>query len=133
MSKKRRSVKQVVATVFVVTTLFALSAPVQAVNKEGAKCTRAGAVVRVAGKKLAVEVGLTKPSKNVFFDFGVYDMRSSNKISSDSTWAAQHLGDKEMSWHAVCWFDLFDAQSAATVRSLPSRDGASGKTSDYCN
>lgn len=85
------------------------------------------------GEKLATEVGLTKPSKNVFVDFGVYDMRSFNKISSDPTWAAQHPGSKEMSGHAVCWFDLLDAQSAATVRSLPSRDGTSGKTSDYCS
>ncbi len=85
------------------------------------------------GEKLAVEVGLTKPNKNVFVDFGVYDMRSFNKISSDPTWAAQHPGSKEMSWHAVCWFDLLEAQGATTVRNLPSRDGTSGKISDYCN
>jgi len=84
------------------------------------------------GEKLAVEVGLTKP-KNVAFDFGVYDMRGFNRISSDPTWAAQHPGSREMSGHAVCWFDLLDAQSAATIRSLPSRDGTSGKSSDYCN
>lgn len=85
------------------------------------------------GEKLATEVGLTKPSKNVFLDFGVYDMRSLNKVSSNPTWAAQHPGSKEMSGHAVCWFDLLDAQSATKIRSLSSRDGTNGKTSDYCN
>lgn len=85
------------------------------------------------GEKVAVEVGLTRPSKNVFVDFGVYDMRSFNKISSNPTWVAQHPGSKEMSGHAICWFDLLDAQSVATVRSLPSRDATNGRTSDYCN
>ena len=32
--------------------LLALSAPVQAASKEGTKCTKAGATLRVAGKKL---------------------------------------------------------------------------------
>lgn len=90
-------------------------------------------VLITEGEKVAVAIGLTKPSKNVFVDFGVYDMRGFNKISSDPTWAANHPGSKEMSGHAICWFDLLDAQSVATVRSLPSRDGTSGKTSDYCN
>ncbi len=90
-------------------------------------------VVITEGEKVAIEVGLTKPNKNVFIDFGVYDMRSFNKISSDSAWAAQHPGGKELIWHAICWFDLLDAQSAVTVRNLPSRDGTSGKTSDFCS
>ncbi len=85
------------------------------------------------GEKLASAVGLTKPSKNVFVDFGVYDMRSFNQVSSDPAWIAQHPGNREMSGHAVCWFDLLDAQNEATVRSLPSRDGTNGKTSDYCD
>ena len=85
------------------------------------------------GEKLASAVGLTKPNKNVFVDFGVYDMRSFNQVSSDPAWVAQHPGNREMAGHAVCWFDLLDAQNEATVRSLPSRDGTNGKTSDYCD
>lgn len=85
------------------------------------------------GEKLAVGVGVTKPTRNVFVDFGVYDMRKFNTISSNPNWIAQHPGNKEMSAHAICWFDLLDAQSATTVRSLPSRDGTNGKSSDYCN
>lgn len=85
------------------------------------------------GEKLAIAVGLTKPNKNVFVDFGVYDMRSFNQVSSDPAWVAQHPGNREMAGHAVCWFDLLDAQNEATVRSLPSRDGTNGKTSDYCD
>lgn len=90
-------------------------------------------VLITEGETVATEVGLTKPSKNVAMDFGVYDMRSFNTISSTPTWVAQHPGSKEMTGHAICWFDLLDPQSAATVRGLPSRDGTSGKTSDFCN
>jgi hypothetical protein len=85
------------------------------------------------GEKLATEVGLTKLTRNIFVDFGVYDMRKFNTSSSNPDWTAQHPGDDEMATHAVCWFDLLDAQSAIIVRNLPSRDGTNGKTSDYCN
>lgn len=51
--KSRHFIKKVfVATAFAITSLVALSAPVQAANKEGGKCEKAGAATKVAGKKL---------------------------------------------------------------------------------
>lgn len=53
VTRSRCSTKKVfVAMAFAVTTLVALSAPVQAANKEGGKCAKAGASTIVAGKKL---------------------------------------------------------------------------------
>ena len=73
-----------------------------------------------AGETIATAVG---QSGNVFFDWGVYDLRRRNGSAAP---------EGELSSYAVCWFDWLSASDAARVRSLPSRDGASGSTSDYC-
>ncbi len=89
--------------------------------------------VRVsAGEVIATEVGITKPTANTFFDWGVYDLRQKNKISSDPAWAKEHADDHELAPYAVCWFDMLSAEDEAKVRSLPAGDPTSGKKSDYC-
>lgn len=85
-----------------------------------------------AGDIIATSVGVTKGGVNTFFDWGVYDLRANNATSSDATWAAQHQNDKELAYHAVCWFDWLSASDEATIRSLPAGDPTSGKKSDYC-
>lgn len=88
--------------------------------------------VRVdAGEVLATSVGFKK-TKNTTFDFGVYDYRSQNEVSKSASYQAAHQQDKELSWHAVCWFDWFSEADEKRIRALPSGDPASGKTSDYC-
>lgn len=84
-----------------------------------------------AGEVLATSVGFKK-TKNTTFDFGVYDYRSQNEVSKSASYQAAHQQDKELSWHAVCWFDWVSETDEKRIRALPSGDPASGKTSDYC-
>jgi Tfp pilus assembly protein PilV len=83
-----------------------------------------------AGEVLATAVGVTKDT-NVFFDWGVYDLRKRNTASQDATWASKY-GKEELAPHALCWFDLLSTSDAARVKSLPPGDPTSGKDSDYC-
>ncbi len=86
-----------------------------------------------AGEQVATAVGIVKGDRNtinVFVDWGMYDLRTKNEASQNADWAAKHPSDIEQ--HALCWFDLLSTQDEAKVRSLPSSDGQSGTTSDYC-
>ncbi len=83
-----------------------------------------------SGEDIATAVGF-KNNKNVSVDFGVYDLRSQNSASNDSSFANQHANEKEQAFYGVCWFDLLGAD-ADFVKKLPAADQAVGKTSDYC-
>lgn len=83
------------------------------------------------GETLATSVGITG-NKNTFFDWGVYDYRQANEASKSASFQQAHAQDKELSWHAVCWFDWLPAGDAAKVKSFPAGDPTSGKKSDYC-
>lgn len=85
-----------------------------------------------AGTLIATEVGFAN-TKNVFFDFGVYDLRQTNEASKDPAFANEPLrkADKEQSYHSLCWFDLLPSADKTKVKSLPAR-GIEGKVSDYC-
>ena len=85
-----------------------------------------------AGETIATSVGITKGGLNVFFDFGVYDVKTKNLASQDATWAANPVHDPILAQHALCWFDLLPSADAAKVKSLPGADGTAGKTSDFC-
>lgn len=87
-----------------------------------------------AGQALATAVGFEKGDHgpNVSFDFGVYNRKAKNEASANESWAKLHEQEKDQAWYGVCWFDLLPATDAAIVKSLPSGDSASGKTSDYC-
>lgn len=85
-----------------------------------------------AGEVMATEVGFTAKGRNVFFDWGVYDYRAKNAISSNAQWAAQHAGYLALAGHAVCWFNLLSTSDEVRVKSLPPSDPTSGKSSDYC-
>ncbi len=84
-----------------------------------------------AGEILATAVGIKK-TKNTGFDFGVYDYRAQNEASKSPAYQAAHQNDKELSWHAVCWFDWTSEADEKIIRTLPAGDPKSGKTSDYC-
>ena len=83
-----------------------------------------------AGETIATQIGMNKSRLNVFFDWGLYDMRTKNQSSKDTAWAAAH--DFPNALHGVCWFDLLSAEDKAKVRALPASDSDSGKTSDFC-
>ncbi|MFZ2152542.1 MAG: hypothetical protein WAV41_00595 [Microgenomates group bacterium] len=69
--------------------------------------------------------------KNIFVDFGLYDLRKTNGVNYDSAFRAKHPNINEYGTSAVCWFDYLSSEDEAIVRSLPAT-GNSGKTSDYC-
>lgn len=84
-----------------------------------------------AGDIIATAVGYAGTT-NTSVDFGLYDLRQTNPISSNAEWAAAHSGIKEYGWHGVCWFDHLSSADEAIVRGLPPADQNSGAASDYC-
>ncbi len=87
------------------------------------------------GEVIATAVGMTKDGTskggaNTFLDWGVYDYRQKNESSKDPVWAANHTSDTYQ--YAVCWFNWISHEDKVKVLALPSSDGVSGKTSDYC-
>jgi hypothetical protein len=100
-------------------------------QKNDSRTTRVDNVPIDAGAELATAIG-TATDKNVFFDWGVYDWRKPNAISSDAAWAANSAHNNELARHAVCWFDHLSDKDTKTLKALPAGDPTSGKTSDYC-
>ncbi len=86
-------------------------------------------VVVQAGDVIGTAVGTPT---NPFVDFGVYDLRQQNAISSDANWASEHASAKEMGWYGACWLTMLPTADANIVQNLPASDQTSGKTSDYC-
>lgn len=84
------------------------------------------------GEEIATAVGFVN-SSNVSFDWGVYDLREQNEISTkDSTWATQHANAKETAYFGVCWLDILPAEESTVVKALPG-SGTEGTSSDYCD
>jgi hypothetical protein len=79
------------------------------------------------GELIATQVGM--PGVNIFFDWGVYDLRQMNKSSMDPDWLAAHPG--EQAPYAICWPEFLTPEDPAIVNALPT--GIEGPTSDYCN
>jgi len=75
-----------------------------------------------AGTIVASAVGF-KETDNVFFDFGVYDVREKNSAASR---------EGEFASYGLCWLDLLPEADRETVYALPGGDGIVGTTSDYC-
>lgn len=69
--------------------------------------------------------------KNIFVDFGLYDLRKTNGIVYDSNFRAKFPMIDEYGVHALCWFNYLSKEDEKIVRSL-SASGDEGKTSDYC-
>ena len=85
-----------------------------------------------AGETIATAVGISKGELNVFFDFGVYNLLTTNEATKNAAWAAKPEHDPVLAQHGVCWFNLLPDKDVAKVKSLPAADPGSGKTSDYC-
>lgn len=83
------------------------------------------------GDVIATAVGF-RQTGNASVDLGVYDLRSQNEASKNSTYANEHAQDKEQAFYAVCWLDMLLGNEKTTVKALPGGDGKTGKTSDYC-
>ncbi len=83
------------------------------------------------GDKIATVIGF-KNTKNVTFDYGVYDLRSNNEASKDASYKTAHADTGELAYHGLCWLDLLDDKDSKVVKALPGGDKVAGKTSDYC-
>ncbi len=83
------------------------------------------------GDKIATAVGF-KNTKNVGFDYGVYDLRTANEASKDPAFSTAHADTAELTSHGLCWLNLASSSDQATLKALPAGDSKSGKTSDYC-
>jgi hypothetical protein len=86
------------------------------------------------GEVLATEIGLRdfEGDRNIFMDFGLYDLRKTNEASKDPEWAAEHPNEREFGVHALCWLDNLNEPEKGIVKGLPG-SGVEGKTSDYCD
>ena len=82
-----------------------------------------------AGEVVGTSVGFPVAA-NIFFDWGVYDLRQRNTPGQSPAFLATHPG--EFAAWAICWFDNLSPGDAGRVRSLPASDGGSGPMSDYC-
>jgi hypothetical protein len=82
---------------------------------------------------IATKVGFEnfEGRRNIFFDFGLYDLRKKNNSTYDAAFRAEHPNINEYGTYAVCWFDYLKEEDARIIRSLPA-GGMEGKTSDYC-
>lgn len=76
-----------------------------------------------AGELIGRKVGSTS-TRNIFVEFGVYDLRKKTSVSKTN--------DKEYAPYGICWFNYFDKEISSLLKGLPLRDQASGRTSDYC-
>ncbi len=89
------------------------------------------AVAFKTGDKIATVVGIIK-TKNVGFDYGVYDLRSNNEASKDPAYKTAHAEAGETAFHGLCWLDNLNDKDKLAAKSLPGTDQVSGKKSDYC-
>jgi type II secretory pathway pseudopilin PulG len=85
-----------------------------------------------AGDVVATAIGFPKQG-NIFFDFGVYDLRSPNQISHNSEWAALQANEKEQEYYGICWFDMLPEPDKTTVNNLAKLQADKGDPSDYCS
>lgn len=88
------------------------------------------------GELLATEIGYKNfpggyKNKNIFVDFGLYDLRKANGIIYNNAFRAKHPNVNEYGTYAVCWFDYFSSEDEEIIRNLPD-SGNEGKMSDYC-
>lgn len=81
------------------------------------------------GEHIATKVGL-ESTKNIFFDFGVYDLRKTNGVNYASR---DYYNVEQYGGHALCWLENLEEPEKSVVKRLPGADGHSGTKSDYCD
>jgi hypothetical protein len=84
-----------------------------------------------AGEVVATAVGMPA-TKNITMDFGVYDLRKPNAISSNTEWAMLHADKREQTYYGVCWLGLLPVTDMNRVKNFMSNDQSLRTVSDYC-
>ncbi len=88
-----------------------------------------------SGDIVATAIGFPA-NKNFGFDFGVYDYRSQNEISKNSTWTKIHNQHQSLEWFASCWIDMLpgnDAQIAKNLSKIVVNPNKPNIVSDLCS
>jgi hypothetical protein len=80
------------------------------------------------GEQIATKVGF-ESDKNVFLDFGVYDLRKTNGVDYSSK---NYYNIEQYGMYAICWLNFLPEPDKTLAKNLPGADGQSGKESDYC-
>lgn len=70
-----------------------------------------------AEEVIATRVGF-QTTKNYGFDFGVYDYRSPNEISKNTSWASLHDQNQSLDWFGRCWVTMLPGDDAAKAKQL---------------
>lgn len=83
------------------------------------------------GTLISEEIGF-RSDRNVFVDFGLFDLRVKNEVSRNPEWVASHPGSEEQGEHALCWLNNIDPEEAEILANLPV-GGVEGNASDYCD
>lgn len=82
------------------------------------------------GEHVATKVGF-ESSRNIFFDFGLYDLRQKNGVDYTDSFRASQPSLGEYGEYGVCFFDYLTEPDRSVVWDLPA-GGLEGKVSDYC-
>ena len=82
------------------------------------------------GEHIATKIGF-EANKNIFLDFGVYDLRKTNGVVYGEEFRAQFQNIDQFGTHALCWLDYLEEKDRSIAKSLPGGDGKKRKTSDY--
>ncbi|MDP3986868.1 MAG: hypothetical protein Q8P81_01440 [Nanoarchaeota archaeon] len=90
------------------------------------------------GEVIATEIGYENfpgghEGKNIFVDFGLYDLRKKNGVVYSEEFRAQHANIDEDGAHALCWFDYLEEPAKSIVRNLSMGGFEKGEESDYCS
>lgn len=70
------------------------------------------------------------PNTLTGFDFGMYDLRNTNKSAEDPAWRSQYWGDQAP--YGVCWLDFLPSPDREIAKKLPAPGGNFEIKSDYC-
>lgn len=89
------------------------------------------------GDLIATEVGYPNfpgghNDKNIFVDFGLYDLRETNGVNYDEEFRAKYPNINEYGTHALCWLDYLEEPAKTIIKNLPA-EGSERKESEYCN
>ena len=70
--------------------------------------------------------------KNIFVDFGLYDLREENGVIYSNELRSEHTNINEYGQYARCWLDYLSNKDGEYLSSLPP-GGSEGSVSDYCD
>jgi len=82
------------------------------------------------GTVVATKIGYPK-TNNAFFDFGMYDFNSVNRISNDADWAKAPIHSSQEAIHGVCWMNYLGEPDKLSLQAL-TPSGILVPTGDYC-